>query len=346
MIALAKTDEHSFTSIEALQGFLLKQRCRDWDIPSQQLALDENGVLRAGRFEGPLSQEGLRSLLRVLTIPESFGMEVCPPDLLACNVTRLAKDKGGAVRVRCVDGIVTGVMPANRLPITHDLLVRSLDPHQPIHEATLSGASLRITATYGTSEEVLPGDNFVSGWDLVNGEDGWLPTEARAFILRVLCTNGMVQVDRTSLFFRNPSSPEPIFEALDALKNTLAAERQPSALTTAVRWATKRQLGGDRDPALKYLARRLGGEAILPALNDLTVESSFYDLLNRVTSLARTHRLETRRRYEAEGGALLGWFSGQGRRRAPWHISICQHCSVMGLNESEPATASVQEAGR
>ena len=312
----------------------------------QQLALDEKGVLRGGRFEGPVSQEGMRGLLRLLAIPETFGMEVCSPDLLAWNVAHLVKGKAEPVRIHCVDGIATGVMPANRLPITHELLVRSLDPKQPIQEATISGASLRITAAYGASEEVLPGDNFVSGWELVNGEDGWMTTEARAFVLRVVCTNGMVQVDRTSLFSRNPASPQPVFESLDELRNALSMERQPASLTTAVRWAAQRQLGGDRDAAVKYLARRLGGEVILPALDDLTTDSSFYELLNRVTSLARMHRLPMRRRYEAEGGVLLGWFSDQGRRLPPWRRRMCQQCSVMGLDGSEQAAASGQDAGK
>jgi len=345
MITLARTDEHTFTSIESLREFLATRSCRDWDVRRRQISLNENGVLRADQFEGPLSEPALRGLLRVLDIPEAFGTEICPPDLLARNVNRLAEGKDDPVRVRVVDGIVTSVMAANRLPITHDLLLRSIDLKQPIQEATISGTSLRITAANGESEEVLPGDNFVSGWDLVNGEDGWLPTEARVFILRVLCTNGMVQVDQTSLFFRNPSSKEPIFKALDALKSVLAAQRQPLVLTSAIRWAAQRQLSGDRDAALAFLARRLGGAAILPALNDLTAESSFYDLLNRVTSLARTHRLEARRHYEAEGGVLLGWFSGQGRRRAPWHRSMCQHCLVRDLDGSKQATASVQDIG-
>jgi hypothetical protein len=64
----------------------------------------------------------------------------------------------------------------------------------------------------------------------------------------------------------------------------------------------------------------------------ITAASSWYELLNAVTSLARTHQLDMRRRYEFEGGRLVKWFSCQGRVRPPWQKKTCQECVAWNSN--------------
>lgn len=98
-------------------------------------------------------------------------------------------------------------------------------------------------------------------------------------------------------------------------------------LEKSVKWAARQRIGNEREAVIKYLAQRLNGNTTRLALEEsITADTSWYDLLNNITSSARLHQLGMRRRYEFQGGTLLNWFSTQGRRRAPWHRMSCETC--------------------
>ena len=241
-------------------------------------------------------------------------------------IRQLGQDKRRLVRIQTVDDVVSAVMTVNRQPMRHDTLVDWLGVKRPIHEATLHLSSLRITSVDRDSKEFLPGETFGYGWELVNNEDGWAPTESRQYIIRWACINGMIGLDKMSSLRRMPKSREPIFKSLERLGSILDDVTEFKDLGNAVQWAVERQLGPEHEAVVSYLAGKLEGKATMIALDKITAASSWYELLNAVTSLARTHQLDMRRRYEFEGGRLVKWFSGLGRVRPPWQKKSCQEC--------------------
>ena len=79
----------------------------------------------------------------------------------------------------------------------------------------------------------------------------------------------------------------------------------PPELKPAIQWAIEHQLGDEYESILSYLVRALDAGATRQALSDITPSTSWYQLLNSVTALAKFHNLEMRRRHEAEGGISL-----------------------------------------
>jgi len=327
MFALADTEEKSFGSLAELKDHLAGRKKRNYEVPRSKLSLTEDGVLRCDRFEGQLAKSGFTGLLNTYGIPQKFAEEVCPPDLLSTIVQRLSDGNNEPARIQIIDNVVTAVMPSDRLPIGHEVLVNWLDVIGPIKEAVISRSCLRITSLTKECKELLPGDAFGFGWEIVNGEDGWRPTEAQRYVLRLVCTNGQIGFDKTASFRRSPQSREVIAESLEKLGNILTNMPEVEGLEKAVKWAAQQRIGNEREAVIKYLAQRLNGNATRLALEEsITTDTSWYDLLNNITSSARLHQLDMRRRYEFEGGTLLNWFNSQGRRRAPWRRMSCETC--------------------
>lgn len=334
MITLADTEERSFRKLTELKDFLASRRSRVFQVPLSELSLDEKGMLCPDRFKGLLADSGFKGLLNMHRIPEQFAREVCPRDWVCATVQRLSKGNHKPARVKIVDDIVTAVMPSDRKPIDNELLLDWLG-NRSIQEATISGGRLRITSLTQEPKELLPGDAFGSGWELVNDEDGWHPTEAQQYLMRLVCENGQIGFDRTASFHRSPRSRESVAESLEKLSVFFENMGEVKKLAEGVKWAAEQEIGDQRDDVVEYLARRLDGASTRLALDPVKAYSSWYMLLNSITSSARLHQLDMRRRYELEGGRLLNWYRGQGRGRAPWRPASCEQCKYLLASESQ-----------
>lgn len=328
MFPLVETKEQSFTKIEDLRDAIASQKRRFYEVLSCEMSVSQDGRLRAGRFEGPMTKSALFGVLDTFDVPVNFVIDVCPIDLVVMVVGRLAREQKIQVVVQAVDGVATGVMPANRQPINHDVLIDWLGVKRTIKEAILAGQFLRVTLVDTTPKELLPNDTFDIGWELTNGEDGWHSTEVWRLVVRQVCSNGMLGFDKIALFKRPCASHEPALKSLADLQPVFEASTELPTLGPAIKWAATKQLGNERKVVVDYLSQRLEGEATKLSLNTITPDSSWYELLNSVTSLAKVHTIEVRRRYEMEGGVLLGWFAQEGRTRAPWRKLACKECSM------------------
>ena len=342
MFPWVETKEQVFTAMADLRDAIAAENRRLFQVPSRGLSLGRTGTLQTSRCEGRLAKSSLAGLLSTLKIPVDFAANVCPQDLLMTLVNRLARERDTEVLVQVVDDVVTGVMPANRQPIGHDMLIDWIGVATPIKEATLAGQCLRIAIVAPEAEELLPGDAFSSGWELINGEDGWHSTEVWRFVVRLICSNGMVGFDKTAAFHRAYSSREPAMKSLARLEHVIGALAESPGLASAISWAAQRRLGSDHEPVVSYLAQRLEGDTTKLALSKVTSDTPWYGLLNALTSLARLHRVEMRRRYELEGGVLLNWFSRRGRTRPPWRRASCTGCE----NWDTASNAGEQEVHR
>ena len=326
MFPLVETKERSFTKMEDLRDVIASEKRRFYEVLSCEISISQDGRLRAGRFEGPMTRSALFGIFNTLGIPENFVIDVCPIDLVVTIVDRLVHEQKIQVVVQVVDGVATAVMPADRQSINQDVLIDRLGVKRPIQEAILAGQFLRITLVDTSPNELLPNDNFYIGWELTNGEDGWHSTELWRFVLRQICSNGMVGFDKIAVFRRTHSSREPVLKSLEGLVHFIESTIRPLELEPAIKWAAGRQLGNEHKIVVDYLSQRLEGDATRLSLNAITPDSSWYELLNIVTSIARVHTLEVRRQYEVEGGVILNWFLRQGRGRPPWQRVPCKVC--------------------
>jgi len=335
MIPLIDIPEQSFDELQDVLDVIAGQDRKVYEAQTKEVSLNEDGILRAGGFKGPLLRSALHGLLKTFNIPVDFATNISPTDLLVAMVDRLAREQNIELLVHTIDGVATGVMPANRQPIQHDMLIDRLGVDRPIKEATLSEDCLRITAAPHGYKELLPNDTYGFGWELITSENGWRSTEVWRWIVREICTNGAVGFDKAPIFKRTCNSHQPVLISLQGLLYVLENAMQPPELETAVKWAADRRIGAEHELVVDYLSRKLQADATRTELNGIGVSTTWYDLMNTVTSLARLHTVEVRRRYEAEGGALLNWFSRQGRSRPPWRKLSCDECEAWNINPGE-----------
>jgi len=334
MIQLTDFQEQSFTKMEDLRDTIASQNRGVYEAPLNKISLSKDGTLHAGTFEGPMAESGLRGLLHIEGAPEDFVMKRCPKDLSLEIVLRLAHQASTLINVLATNGVATAIIPADRQPIRHDMLIDWLGVDRPIKEAVLTNDLLRITAVSNKPTELLPDDTFDFGWELINSENGQC-TEAWRWAVREVCTNGLVRFDKKPVFKRAYNSRISIPDFLHRLIHILENEIKPPELEPAIKWAADMRVGSDNKDIIKYLSQRLGGDATKMELENVNPDTSWYELLNHITSLARLHSLDLRRRYEAEGGMLLRWFLRKGHGKPPWRRMLCDECQAWNISEPE-----------
>jgi len=344
MISLVDVEEQSFKELKELRDVLDSQGRRTYTVPMNKITLSEDGILHADRFEGPLAKAAMRGFLHTEGAPVDFVMNRCPTDLSVEIVNRLACETNTSITIQATNGVATGIMPADRQPIQYEMLIDRIGIERPIKEAVLSPDLLRITAVNGDSKELLPKDAFGFGWELVASEHGWLTTEVSRLAVRLICTNGLVGFDKNPVLRRSYNSRESVLRFLHRLVYVLDHEIRPPDLEPALKWAADRRIGREQNHVLKYLTQRLGGDATRLELRDVTEDTSWYELLNTITSLARLYSVGLRRRYEAEGGMLLHWFSRQGRGKPPWRRRLCEECIAWDSSDMTSPDITVGKA--
>lgn len=343
MIPLVEIPEQSFSNLKDLRDAIANQDRKVYEVPIRAVSLSEEGIVRAGRFEGRLTKPALFGLLNSEGIPLDFGIHRCPMDFLPTMVERLAREINTRVFIQTINGVAAGIMPADRQPIRHDVLLDRLALNRPIREAVLSADCLRITAADSESQEWLPHDRFGSGWELMTSETGWQPIQVWRWVVREICTNGLVGFDKAAVFKRWHNSREPVLVSMERLMHAIE-HAAPANAQTGIRWSAEKLIGNEHEFVVSYLSRRLG-DAIKQELGQVNRDSSWFDLMNVLTSSARLHQLGVRRRYEIEGGMLLKWFSQRGRTRPPWRQLACEGCEAWDAHSGEQNTSpSVESA--
>jgi hypothetical protein len=337
MFPCVHTTERSFASVQELRAATLSRRRQECETRLSKVAISASGILQAGGLEGLMTRYALTGLLHIEGIPQEFALEKCPPDLLPAIIQRLAQARDAYVRIHMVDGVVTAIMPVSLQSVRLEMIVDRISDGHKVQEATLDGGYLRLIGITDIPLEALPNDTFSSGWELTAYEDGWHPTQVSRFLVRQVCSNGMVGFDREPVYRRAHNSREPILVSLDRLVQAITDAACPPELKPAVQWAAEHQLGDEYESIINYLVRALDEDATRQALSDITPLASWYQLLNSVTALAKFHNLEMRRRHEVEGGKLLAWASRGGRGRRPWSKAICDGCPRLKETEVLPA---------
>jgi hypothetical protein len=305
MIPLAKTDERIFGSLQEVKAHLAARNFEAYEIPLGNVQMSDMGELHILDGGGPLTKYAFLGLIGVLGIPWPYAVRVCPTGLLIHSIQKLMQHKHEQrVRIQIVDDVVTAIMSPARLPMPHQTLTTWLGTDRPIHEAVLSGGILRITLIRATTE-VAPGSILGIGWEILNDETGWWPTQLWRYALEQGRGNGFLGFEDCPVFTRRAIFTESICNALQKLTDTLEDTVEIEGLDRAVQRAIEQCIGRAREEMVDQLVDRLEGRATRLLLRNITQKSSYYDLATIISSAARTHRLPMRRRYELDAGLLL-----------------------------------------
>lgn len=330
---------------ELMDGIKTNFQYNSDTIDFSQLNITDDGTLfwkgsNGNKNEGQLTLAAFKALCRRLHIPDPFAKQI-NWDLLKHNITELSamSDKQIQVFTRKTDGAVVNVAHDMFIPLKHELFLNHIEKNSPnIKRALLSDNLLELDITqprFGDMDyrdlEIEQGDIIESGITLNNSTTGHLLTNAKLFLLRLVCTNGMTMpssegfVKLRNKFGRNIESGLDNFllklSEMTVDTNKLEAQLKDLKRPLNVLEYAKYYKGiqgiikdedyvdtsifkMDRDQRLIYMAQdRAYKKGVLTKLENTNLNG--YSVLNNLTDRAKSFDQDTRLKLEAYSGQMI-----------------------------------------
>ncbi len=316
-------------------------------IDFSQLNISDDGTLSwkgaNGNKEGQMTLSAFKALCRRLHIPDPFAKQI-NWDLLKHNITELSanSDRQCQIFTRKSDGVVVNVAHDMFIPLDHELFLNHIQKNSPqIKRALLSDNLLELDITqprFGDMDykdlEIEKGDIIESGVTLNNSTSGHVLTNAKLFLLRLVCTNGMTMPSKEGFvklrnkFGRNiEAGLDNFLEKLSEMtidtnkfETNLKSLKRPLNVVEYAKYFKGIQgiikdedyvdtsiFKIDRDQRLIYLAQdRAYKKGILTKLENTNLNG--YSVLNNLTHKAKSFDQEQRLKLESYAGSMI---SGQ-----------------------------------
>lgn len=330
---------------ELMDGIQTKFQYNSDTVDFSQLNITDDGTLfwkgsNGNNNEGQLTLAAFKALCRRLHIPDPFAKQI-NWDLLKHNITELSamSDKQIQIFTRKDDGAVVNVAHDMFIPLKHELFLNHIQKNSPnIKRALLSDNLLELDITqprFGDMDyrdlEIEKGDIIESGVTLNNSTTGHLLTNAKLFLLRLVCTNGMTMpskeghVKLRNKFGRNIESGLDNFllklsemtvdtnrleQQLKDLKrplNVLEYSKYYKGIQGIIKdedYVDTSIFKIDRDQRLIYLAQdRAYKKGVLTKLENTNLNG--YSVLNNLTDKAKGFDQDTRLKLEAYSGQMI-----------------------------------------
>tara|TARA_R100000278_G_scaffold77128_1_gene60005 strand:- start:189 stop:1280 length:1092 start_codon:yes stop_codon:yes gene_type:complete len=305
-----------------------------------QLDITDEGYLQWLGNENQMTQAAFKALCRRLHIPDPFAKQI-NWDLLKHNITELSRtsDKQCQIFTRKSDGVVVNVANDMFIPLANELFLNELQKLSPtIKRGVLSDNLMEIDITqprFGDLDykdlEIEKGDIIESGFNLNNSPTGHLLTNAKQFLLRLVCTNGMTMPSREGFVKLRNKFGRNIDNALDNFlyklgemaMNTQGIEDQIKSLNRPLNvleyakyykgiqgiikdedYTDTSIFKIDKDQRLIYLAQdRAYKKGVLSKLEKTNLNG--YSVLNRLTDKAKSFDQDQRQKLEAYAGQMI-----------------------------------------
>lgn len=305
-----------------------------------QLDITDEGYLQWLGNEQQMTQQAFKALCRRLHIPDPFAKSI-NWDLLKHNVTELSRtsDKQCQIFTRKSDGVVVNVANDMFIPLANEMFLKEIQKHSPtLKRGMLSDNMMEIDITqprFGDLDyrdlEIKKGDIIESGFSLLNSPTGHLLTNAKQFLLRLVCTNGMTMPSREGFvklrnkFGRNIDNALDNFllKLTDMSMNTNQIEQQLKSLDRPLNvveyskyykgiqsiikdedYTDTSIFKIDKDQRLIYLAQdRAYKKGVLSKLEKTHLNG--YAVLNNLTDRAKSFEQQQRQKLEAYAGTMI-----------------------------------------
>jgi len=259
--------------------------------------------------EFQLSPTAWNQLMLKCQIPIQYAQRI-PQDLLEKNVNRMLPNKD--LMLRTEEDRIRGIVTPRYKPIDHLELLSGLEKFIQVSGHSLT--KLFVTDDYmrwniltGKERGREIGQAVQLGWDGINGETGMHPIARALFVLKLVCTNGMVRRDATFAFTtRHIKNKEDVLKdyweindtAADAMMDRIkqaSVEALTASLTQDVREFVKTYIKGENDLNTFMRERRDNARQVITRM----------DLVDNITDYAKQHPEAVRREIESYAGSII-----------------------------------------
>jgi len=187
----------------------LSRNCTDKMIPVKDISFDHLETVRIGSEAHHLKPIAQQSIAWRLGIPIQY-LRKCPPDIQAYNMNHwIEKEKNDELFFRMDGDDVRAVftcryMPCDTLTVLERLDYMGYSPDTQV-QCHLDPEFISLSILEGNQTFEIDGDKFTPGISLSNSEVGLASLSIAAFVLRLVCTNGMIAKSAVSASYRHVS---------------------------------------------------------------------------------------------------------------------------------------------
>jgi len=151
-----------------------------------------------------------RSISNRLGIPYQY-LKKCPDDLQAWNLNHwIEKEKNDQLFFRFDGDDVRAIFTTKYVPVDNFEALYRLDslgykPETPV-QCSLDSEFMSLAIPDGARSFDIDGDKFTPGISISNSEVGLASLSISAFVLRLICTNGLISKTQESSSYRHVST--------------------------------------------------------------------------------------------------------------------------------------------
>ena len=211
--------------------------CYDKNIDVPDVSFDNLDVLRIAGEPHPVRPVAQRSISNRLGIPYPY-LRRCPPDVQALNLNHwITKEKNDQLLLRFDGQDVRALFTTKYIPVDNFEVCERLDSlgYGPDTEVQchLDPEFMSLSIPDGAKAFDINGDKFKPGISISNSEVGLASLSISAFVLRLICTNGLVSKSDVSASYRHVSTKilSEFPQVLDKVSYELGAQRSQFKLS-------------------------------------------------------------------------------------------------------------------
>ena len=211
--------------------------CYDQNIDVPDISFDNLDVLRIAGEPHPVRSVAQRSISNRLGIPYPY-LRRCPQDVQALNLNHwITKEKNDKLLFRFDGQDVRALFTTKYTPVDNFEVCERLDSlgYGPDTEVQchLDAEFMSLSIMDGAKAFDINGDKFKPGISISNSEVGLASLSISAFVLRLVCTNGLVAKSDVSASYRHVSTKilSEFPQVLDTVSMELSAQRSQFKLS-------------------------------------------------------------------------------------------------------------------
>jgi hypothetical protein len=289
----------------------LNQNCFDKLVDVPEISFASLDRMRIGDDEHTLRTVAQRSIAWRLGIPFNY-LQKCPPELQAEQMNHwIRHEKREQLFIRFDDQEVRAIFTPRYKPVDNFEVLARLDEMGYIPDTQVQchydAEFMLLSIPDGKRSFKINGDKMTPGISISNSEVGLASLSVSAFILRLVCTNGMVSKTEISASYRHVSTKiltelpqvfEKVADGLGKQKDRLKLSLEsPVAdpVATIDRFNRQFALGEREKEAVEFAWSQEAGETMFHVVNTYTRASAMEGL-----------PAESSFRLQRVGGEVLG----------------------------------------
>lgn len=195
-----------FDKIDALSS-----DCYDQTINVSEISFKNLDMINIGSDRHEMRNVAQRSICQRLGIPFQY-LQKCPPDIQAENLNFWIRqyENNNTLFFRFDGSEVRAIFTPKYVPVDNFEIMERLDslgyPPETEVQCQLDKEFMSLSIPDGKQAFEIDGDRFKPGISISNSECGLASLSISAFILRLICTNGLISKSDVSASYRHVST--------------------------------------------------------------------------------------------------------------------------------------------